>query len=392
MNPRPPRRPKFNPIAHRSPPDAVEGSHGADAQLSNQRSTLDFLGGNKMSTQTSAVNQNERTTRDDSFVEIPVRLTKEEIVSLSRIDPLRSTFHIVAEWSMIIGAIVLCQRFWHPLLYILVVAFIGARQHALMILMHDGVHRRLYSNRTFNDWVAEIVLAWPNLISARAYRINHFGHHRYLNTPEDPDWARRQGDEAWVFPKKVWDLAQIMLRDISGLNAFRLLMLARRLVSKDTGMTRSFIMVRYGFYVALAIVIGLAGLTKPVLLYWVIPMFTWLIFIFRIRSIAEHSAIEDRDVAYAQTRTVYPTILERIFLAPKNVNYHLEHHFFPSVPFYRLPALHALLMTKPGFSESAHLTQSYLGVLKECLGPENRTAEDAIMPSFAMEGVSSSAD
>jgi fatty acid desaturase len=367
----------------------MESSLGADPRSSNCGSTLDFPGGNKMNTQASAV---ERTTRDDSFVEIPVKLTKEELVSLSRINPLRSTFHIVAEWSMIIGAIMLCQRYWHPLLYLVVVAFIGARQHALMILMHDGVHRRLYSNRKFNDWIAEIVLAWPNLISARAYRINHFGHHRYLNTLADPDWARRQGDDAWVFPKKVWDLGQILLRDISGLNAFRLLMLARRLVSKDTGMTRSFIMMRYAFYAVLAIVIGFAGLTKPVLLYWVLPMFTWLIFIFRIRSIAEHSAIEGRDVAYAQTRTVHPTVLERIFLAPKHVNYHLEHHFFPSVPFYRLPALHALLMTKPGFAESAHLTQSYFGVLKECLGGEDRAAEPAesIMPAFAMEGAASS--
>jgi len=346
-----------------------------------------------MKTQASAVNQNEPTTHDDSFVEIPVKLTKEELVSLSRIDPLRSTLHIAAEWSMIIGAIALCQRFWHPLLYLVVVAFIGARQHALMILMHDGVHRRLYSNRKFNDWIAEIVLAWPNLISARAYRINHFGHHRYLNTLEDPDWARRQGDDAWVFPKKVLDLGQMLLRDLSGLNAFRLLMLARRLVSKDTGMKRSFIVVRYAFYTVLAIVIGFAGLTQPVLLYWVIPMFTWLIFIFRIRSIAEHSAIVGRDVAYAQTRTVYPTIFERIFLAPKNVNYHLEHHFFPSVPFYRLPALHALLMNKADFAESAHLTRSYLGVLKECLGGDDGATEPAesVLPAFAMEGAASSA-
>jgi fatty acid desaturase len=26
-----------------------------------------------------------------------------------------------------------------------------------------------------------------------------------------------------------------------------------------------------------------------------------------------------------------------------NMNYHVEHHMFPMVPFYRLPALHALI-------------------------------------------------
>ena len=67
-------------------------------------------------------------------------------------------------------------------------------------------------------------------------------------------------------------------------------------------------------------------------------------------------------------------MLERIFVAPKNVNYHIEHHFFPSVPFYRLPELHAILMSKPGYREGAHVTRTYWGVLEESVGrtPSNR--------------------
>ena len=63
-------------------------------------------------------------------------------------------------------------------------------------------------------------------------------------------------------------------------------------------------------------------------------------------------------------------MLERIFLAPKNVNYHIEHHFFPSVPFYRLPELHAILMSKPGYREGAHVTHTYWGVLGGIGGPQ----------------------
>jgi fatty acid desaturase len=61
-------------------------------------------------------------------------------------------------------------------------------------------------------------------------------------------------------------------------------------------------------------------------------------------------------------------LLERIFVAPKNVNYHIENHFFPSVPFYRLPELHAILMSKPGYREGAHVTRTYWGVLEESVG------------------------
>ena len=103
----------------------------------------------------------------------------DELRELSELNPIRSTFHIVAEWTLILTAIYLCRRFFNPVVYLLTVAFIGARQHALLILMHDGVHYRLFRGRRLNDWTAEIILAWPNLISARAYRKNHFAHHRF---------------------------------------------------------------------------------------------------------------------------------------------------------------------------------------------------------------------
>jgi len=37
-----------------------------------------------------------------------------------------------------IAAIALCTYFWHSVLYVLAVMFIGARQHALNIMGHDS--------------------------------------------------------------------------------------------------------------------------------------------------------------------------------------------------------------------------------------------------------------
>ena len=305
---------------------------------------------------------------DDFDGAIPIKLTKEELRELSDLSPIRSIFHIVGEWMLILGAVYLCQRFFNPVLYLLTVAFIGARQHALLILMHDGVHYRLFRDRRLNDWTAEIILGWPNLISARAYRRNHFAHHRYLNTSEDPDWARRQGDASWVFPMRWRRLAMLLIRDASGLGAIFYLMLVRTLLSRDAGVSRGFLAARYGFYAAVIAVFAWFGALHLLLMYWFVPLFTWLIAIFRVRSIAEHSAIEGRANAYAQTRSTRASVLEHVFVAPKNVNYHIEHHFYPSVPFYRLPELHRVLMSKSEFKDSVHLTRSYLGVLRECLG------------------------
>ncbi|HEV2170452.1 MAG TPA: fatty acid desaturase, partial [Candidatus Binatus sp.] len=126
----------------------------------------------------------------------------------------------------------------------------------------------------------------------------------------------------------------------------------------------------------LAVIIYLHAFTG-FLLFWIVPMFTWLVLIMRIRSIAEHHAIDKPENEYPKTRTVRATLFERIFIAPKNVNYHIEHHFFPSVPFYRLPELHAILMSKPGYCEGAHLTRTYWGVLEESVGRKPKVRGEA---------------
>ena len=67
-----------------------------------------------------------------------------------------------------------------------------------------------------------------------------------------------------------------------------------------------------------------------------------------------------------RTRTTIPTWLESIFILPCNVGYHLEHHWYPSVPFY--PELHRALMERHGFREHAVVRRSVLASLGECIG------------------------
>jgi fatty acid desaturase len=63
------------------------------------------------------------------------------------------------------------------------------------------------------------------------------------------------------------------------------------------------------------------------------------------------------------TRTTRANILERLFIAPYYVNYHLEHHLLFYVPCYNLPRVHRFL------SESRHagpmeVQPNYLAVLR----------------------------
>ena len=68
---------------------------------------------------------------------------------------------------------------------------------------------------------------------------------------------------------------------------------------------------------------------------------------------------------YAITRTTIPTWLESIFILPCNIGYHIEHHWYPSVPFYRLPELHARLLELPRFRDNADISHSILHSLNQ---------------------------
>ncbi len=303
-----------------------------------------------------------------SRVTTPIKLNKEDLQVLSQVNPYLSSCHILLEWSVILLAATVCHHFWNPLLYLATVVIIGARQHALLVLMHDGTHYRLFRNRRVNDWVTEVLLAWPHLVTMRAYRENHLAHHNYVNTDKDPDWRRKKDNPEWHFPQPIKSLSGIFVRDLIGIGGVNLIRLASSLKSAARKPDKNVSRIRLAFYVAVVGGLVVSGCGSDLVLYWIVPFFTWLVFVMRVRSLAEHFAIENRAGIYGQTRTTQTGLLSRIFLAPKNVNYHIEHHFFPSVPFYRLPELHSLLMTNPEFAHGAHITKGYGRVLLECLG------------------------
>ena len=83
----------------------------------------------------------------------------------------------------------------------------------------------------------------------------------------------------------------------------------------------------------------------------------------RIRNIAEHAVVPDSSDPLRNTRTTHANFLERLFIAPYYVNYHLEHHLLFYVPCYNLPRVHRIL------SESRHAARmevqpNYAAVLR----------------------------
>jgi len=304
--------------------------------------------------------------------EIPDRLPPALVRELSRVEPIRGLFALMEEWLAIVIAALLCERSGSPWLYPLAVAFIGARQHALAVLGHDAVHFRLLPRRAWNDWVANLLIWWPLGATNEGFRRHHGAHHRHLGTDRDGNielWRIRGPDgrptREWTYPKTPWQLAAKLLWRGCGLTGAALVI---------AGLLRPFRLVGplYGLLRLLTLAGGVAlfaalGALDLLLWYWLVPLCTWFVASNYIRLICEHSCVRSEHPLYALTRTTLPTWLDLVFLVPRNISYHYEHHVYPSVPFYRLPALHAAMAQLPGYRAHAHVTRGIARALRECL-------------------------
>lgn len=291
------------------------------------------------------------------------RLPPSELRVFSRVQGWRTTLHLLAEWGSIGAAAWLCELFWHPLVYVLAVVWIGARLHAIGILAHDGAHFLLYRSRWWNDRICELFCAWPVLMSLQAYRRIHVQHHAHLNTERDPDWVRNRPDRLRSRRGPVE-----LLRILAGLSPEQR-ELSKFFTAREPGASRGASgrrnALRVGYYGAVVGAFWLAGRPELLLLYWLVPLLTWFLLTMRLKGIAEHFAVEEADAANV-SRTMHLSFPERLLVAPKNIAYHVEHHLYPSVPFHRLPALHRRLMEEPAYRERVHVTRGYLGMLREC--------------------------
>ncbi|MFM6958486.1 MAG: fatty acid desaturase, partial [Acinetobacter sp.] len=96
---------------------------------------------------------------------------------------------------------------------------------------------------------------------------------------------------------------------------------------------------------ALLSVLWAAGHPKLYAL-WVLAYVTPFPLLLRIRSMAEHAGMETSNSALTNTRTTKAGYLARALVAPINVNYHKEHHLMATVPYFKLPKMHQMLLER----------------------------------------------
>lgn len=258
-------------------------------------------------------------------------LTPDQAKALGVKSNLMGAWLVLHAWGMIFGAMALFVWWPNPFTFLLAVMVIGTRQLGLAILMHDAAHGLLFADRRLNDWVGSWLLAYPVAASLSLYRPYHLTHHRNTQQAEDPDLGLSA-----AFPISRKSLWRKILRDLTGRTAFQ-----RRREQFRRGLA-----VRGGLIAntVLFALLAIAGYWWLYPVLWLLPLATWYQLVTRIRNIAEHAVVPDNDDPLRNTRTTLANPVERLFIAPYWVNYHLEHHLFMFVPCWRLPAAHRALI------------------------------------------------
>ena len=85
---------------------------------------------------------------------------------------------------------------------LIAVFMVGAGQHQLTGLAHEGSHFILMKNRTLNEFVSDLFCLFPLYSSTHLYRLQHLAHHQFVNDHErDPDVSQLKASGHWLaFP------------------------------------------------------------------------------------------------------------------------------------------------------------------------------------------------
>lgn len=298
---------------------------------------------------------------------------------------------VAFEWLVIAGLIAIGLRWPLWYVWIPVAILIGTRQHGLAVLAHEGAHHLIVRSHLWNDVLANYLTTYPLTFTVQGYRTTHLQHHWYLETPEDPSKVSvdKHPDE-WTFPMPRKNFFRMFARDLSLLSQRSAISLMKYLWEIPGGRAPHVIRI----LIMHAIVIAIAAWTGNILAYlflWIVPLYTVTVACYRLRSVAEHSGIGPQSERYSRdvidnlrtTRTTTGSGLSQYLLIPYNVSYHIEHHLFPSIPTFRLRALHGKLKENPVYAANAHVTEGHLQLYRELTGsapplptlnPHQRTA------------------
>jgi len=310
-----------------------------------------------------------------------LQLERDLLLRLSRPAPWRLLLHVFIEWAWIVAAIVLALRVDTAWMTIVAVGFIATRQNALLMLMHEFSHRQFSRTRIgLNDALGDFLTAIPLFITIHGFRRDHLRHHRAPATAEDPNWVTSLRRDRYQFPKSRPRMAGLLALHCIGVFAIQDVKGYLFDASMAVNTPRATVLRQATVALLVISMASLYQLWALFALYWLLPMVTVLLALLYLREVGEHFGLPGPGIQASRTVLVGP--LEGFLIAPHAVNFHAEHHLYPSVPFCRLRQLHEALRDRPAYKALAVVTRGYFGgLLRETATGQHTAIEQGSVPN-----------
>jgi fatty acid desaturase len=163
------------------------------------------------------------------------RFSRKEINSLRQLDNTANIRVIASTWCVIaisVGLSVWCYQaflagnisfFWTIPVTIAAALTIGAAQHQLGGIIHEGTHFLLFKGRKVNELVSDWSAGFALYTSTHSFRLHHFAHHQFVNDPiRDPNFEQAHESGYWLdFPVEHVELVKGLLRLMSPVSLVR---------------------------------------------------------------------------------------------------------------------------------------------------------------------------
>jgi len=229
-------------------------------------------------------------------------------------------------------------RFENPLIWVPLVFVQGFTIFNFTVLLHEVVHHTIFDKRHATaERILGFLYAIPSGISASQFTRWHLDHHAELGSEEDdpkrhhlsPKVNKRWYKLLYCTPALFPIYFRAARRESSTYPADlqRRIGMERR-ISLAAHMTAlALLWYFFGFYAALR--------TSIIPVFFIFPI------AFTLNRLGQHYDIDPTDPAKWGTLMRGNWFWDFAFL---NSNYHLEHHYFPGVPLYRLPEVQRALV------------------------------------------------
>lgn len=215
---------------------------------------------------------------------------------------------------------------------------------SLFAPLHESIHYTAFRERWLNKGVAR-VCGFLLILPPGYFRYFHLAHHRYTqDLQRDPE----------LLGEKPKNLIQY-LAQMSGFFYWKERLSTTWLHATHRVTDAGFLPVAIhpqvtkeaqlflGGYLLIALISLIAG-SLAIFIYWIIPVLLAQPAL-RLYLLAEHSDCPRVPDMFKNTRTILTNRVIRHFMW--EMPYHIEHHLYPSVPFYQLPTLYEIISQFP---------------------------------------------